>query len=449
MSKSSELSLHTHLFQLFRHLSVIWFLYILLSSFSLDLYRIFFGLLGICLYCYVSTLYQNRRYYFTPAFFIYTFLFYISYFFTPFFYDQNRLDTLQLLTNELFPDDYFILYSLSFIVVSLFIASYLSCSSLLHIGSDTRLTLQYYPLKAEIFIVSIFLIALTHFSTSLFFSKFCLPLFLFYFLRICWFIPSFHGFRLPRQLSYGLFFCSCSMILYVFYKYGSIRFIFTSYIMTALLASLYIYPIRLTRIRFYVLSSLGLLSVLAYGVFSYALKLVSNYGKDSEIFSNLFLDFDLLFDYVSIQIFRIFGVWMKLSGNIIEILDYENYFGLSYLHSIFSFLGLKSIHLPSINSATSSGSSYAQPGLFGESFVNFGFLGVVVIFIFVFLLADLFFLLYCHKRSFLFLSLSIVPFVGVILDGGSLVSILLMIVVCFLFSNVIFLRPLRFPFLPP
>ena len=76
--------------------------------------------------------------------------------------------------------------------------------------------------------------------------------------------------------------------------------------------------------------------------------------------------------------------------------------------------------------------SYAQPGLLAEGYANFGIIGAVVNLLIPFVLAELFLDIFLKKRDGFSICLMTIPFVKVLLDGGTINSIIVGIGNCLL-----------------
>lgn len=183
-----------------------------------------------------------------------------------------------------------------------------------------------------------------------------------------------------------------------------------------------------------------------YGVFSEIYKLNSRFGTTygmDEIL-NIFSNFDLLVYWASRQLYRIFSIWSHLGGNIIEYVDQHGYFyGLTYIKFLAPILGITYVSLPIISAKLIS-ASYAQPGLLAEGYANFGIIGSIINIFMTFIIIDLLYKYYVRKKSLFCLILIIVPFTQVILDGGSINSIIALSFMTIL--SLYFLRRIKFEY---
>ena len=134
----------------------------------------------------------------------------------------------------------------------------------------------------------------------------------------------------------------------------------------------------------------------------------------------------LLQNWLSRQTYRIFDIWSHLGGNIIDYIDQKGYlWGITYVKSFAPILGFDYVSLPLI-SANMIGADYAQPGLVAEGYANWGIYGAIINMIFVFFVAELLFDYFLRKQSTLNLLLYIGTFSQVLLDGGTINSIIFM-----------------------
>ncbi|MBR2403926.1 MAG: hypothetical protein IKB01_14410 [Lachnospiraceae bacterium] len=185
---------------------------------------------------------------------------------------------------------------------------------------------------------------------------------------------------------------------------------------------------------------LGIVVVLLYGMVSEIIKL-NTYWEKSYDFSTEFTNLKSYYDFAASQVYRIFGIWTILGGNIIEHTMINGYYyGITYIKALAPYLGFEYISLPEI-SARYIQASYAQPGLLAEGYANFGVIGAVINLLVPFVLAEICLHFFLKKRDGFWLCMLSVPFVKVLLDGGTINSIIVGIGICIVvFSLYLVLR---------
>lgn len=168
---------------------------------------------------------------------------------------------------------------------------------------------------------------------------------------------------------------------------------------------------------------IAIVAVLLYGMVSEIVKL-NTYWEKSYDFATEFTNLKSYFDFAANQIYRIFGIWTILGGNIIEHTMLNGYYyGITYIKALAPYLGFEYVSLPVI-SARYIAASYAQPGLLAEGYANFGILGAVINMLVPFALAETALHFFLKKRNGFWLCMLSIPFVKVLLDGGTINSII-------------------------
>lgn len=166
-----------------------------------------------------------------------------------------------------------------------------------------------------------------------------------------------------------------------------------------------------------------------YGIISELIKLNLYYGGSYTIndFLAIMQSGDLLEKWLTHQSYRIIDIWTRLGTNIIIYTDTHGFlWGLSYVKFLAPVFGFPYVSLPDI-SAELIGASYAQPGLVAEGYANFGIIGSIINLGFVFFLAEFLLERYIKAQNILNLILYIAPFSQILLDGGTLMSALVII----------------------
>ncbi len=176
---------------------------------------------------------------------------------------------------------------------------------------------------------------------------------------------------------------------------------------------------------------LGIVAVGLYGVVSEIVKLNYFFNKQYDI-QLILQNTAALSHYIENQIYRLFGIWSILGGNIIEYVQENGYFyGITFIKAAAPIFGFPYISLPLI-SASMVGASYAQPGLLAEGYANFGIIGSILNLLFPYLIAEGCLDYFLKKKSLFSICLLTVPFSKVLLDGGGINSIIIGIIMCFI-----------------
>lgn len=174
---------------------------------------------------------------------------------------------------------------------------------------------------------------------------------------------------------------------------------------------------------------LGIVAVLLYGMVSEIVKLNRYWGRNYS-FATEFSNLKSYADFAGSQVYRLFGIWTILGGNIIGHTKLHGYYyGITYVKALAPYLGFEYVSLPQI-SARYIWASYAQPGLLAEGYANFGIPGAVLNLLVPFVLAELALSYFLKKRTAFGLCLLSLPFVKVLMDGGTINSIIAGVGVC-------------------
>lgn len=184
----------------------------------------------------------------------------------------------------------------------------------------------------------------------------------------------------------------------------------------------------------------GIIAVFAYGMISELIKLNTYWGRSYNLLYEL-TNFKSIVDFCARQVYRLFGIWTELGGNIIHHVNLHGYYyGITYIKSLAGVFGFEYVSLPLI-SAEYISAAYAQPGLLAEGYANFGIIGAVINLIVPFALAEGALSWFLKKRDPLAICLLTVPFTKILLDGGTINNIIFGVATCILaFALYIVLR---------
>ena len=231
--------------------------------------------------------------------------------------------------------------------------------------------------------------------------------------------------------------------LYCLYRIRTNRFLVIQYIMPLLLIFFVFAAVNdnyKKGKKVVPLLIVGVLAVFGYGMVSELVKLNLYYERDYNILHEL-TNFKSIYDACVRQIYRLFGVWTELGGNIIQHAKVFGYFhGITYVKSLAGYFGFEYVSLPLL-SAKYISASYAQPGLIAEGYANFGVAGAVVNMLIPFAIAEISLSYFLKKRNPLALCILTVPYTKILFDGGTVNNMIFGILTCVLaFALDIFLN---------
>ncbi len=173
----------------------------------------------------------------------------------------------------------------------------------------------------------------------------------------------------------------------------------------------------------------GVVAILAYGMVSELIKLNTFWGRNYNLLYEI-TNFQSIIDACARQIYRLFGIWTELGGNIIHHVNLNGYYyGITYVKSLADVFEFEYVSLPLI-SAKYISASYAQPGLLAEGYANFGIIGAVLNLMIPFGFMEFMLSWFLKKRNLFSLCLLAVPFTKILLDGGTINNIIFGIASC-------------------
>lgn len=258
-------------------------------------------------------------------------------------------------------------------------------------------------------------------------------------------IPIF-CFSVFRSLLYkNNFFSIMSFFLniYILIMYLEQRFILIQFVFPIVMGTLVILDIKynfrnlsLFKILMGFIALVG--GVIMYGIISEIYKLNKYWGGgyDIEYVISIFNNWELLYDWSNRQLYRIFQIWTHLSSNMIEYVNYNDFL---YGSSLLSTLLGDNNHIKLAElSAELIGASYAQPGSFGEGYINFGIAGACLNLVVMFFIIEFSVLFFLKKKSLFTFILMITPFTKIILDGGTVISALIIMIGIFMINLISF-----------
>lgn len=376
----------------------------------------------------VSYLYQSKKKLYSIG---YLFLFIICFInnnICPYYYTELQLEKERRKYVGV-PGDYFYLYLLIYFLVMFSVLLYL-----LKIKPNKECDFRRLEIKTSGFEDKIVACTSLIISLPLSFAFGTLGVILFApYLCYCFIRLFQRRFRLNIYFAILLFGNLVMIAKFYIYRYLVITLIFP--LIVAFLIYQSIGKKRLKKQPVIFIAVLGIITILLYGVASEVLKLNFFIGKDIKL-ASVFQSLNQDGFFIYRQIYRLFGIWTRLGGNIIEHVQENGYFyGLTFIKALAPILGFEYISLPKI-SADYVQASYAQPGLLAEGYANFGIIGAVVNILIPFILGEFFLKLFLKYKNMFTLCLLVVPFTKVLLDGGSINSILFSCIGCFIAFSV-------------
>ncbi len=393
---------------------------LLTSSFSS---REMIFLISFVLFYFTSLLYQKKRKIFTVGYLFYFLVCFLSIACSSYKYAFKDLDMIYLAISNgvLWPKDYFKLYALVFVSISLVLLFYLS---LIKQANISKIKFDTYEPSSRVLniIVGVF------FVFPLYLSGATESAILF----VTFFIVNFFFKQGKLHFLYWIGF-----LISLFFLYGILtyRFRLVQFILPVLLFSIFHYtvrkPMKITKIKSLVYVGGGVAVISIYGIISELIKLNLYYSKNFSMqdFLDIISNYELVLKWADRQFYRVVDVWYHLGGNMIDIVNENNdfYYGLTYIKPLSGFLGVERVSLPEIVAETIR-ASYAQPGLLAEGYANFGVVGAIVNILLVFFLMEFLYTLFLRKQTVFTLLLSICVFPKIILDGGTINSVIFLII---------------------
>ena len=419
-------------FFIIKAISFIVFVYNLASSDWSNLSRVLLFIISFFVFLLVTNVYQRKVKIVTLGYLVYFFLAFLAQNVGPYaiIYNSHIQNLIQRFPNICVPNDHYTLYFLIFIFVSTVIYIYLLCIDKISIEQKVWV---YMPTRQEArkIMMAFFIILLPIWILgNMSYATILVP-FTSYFIISIWKYPF------TRKIVVFIIGFIASVLILISQLFS--RFIFVQYVFPFILIWFLNNGLLFSRkekISYKVIGFFLLFCSLAilYGIISEMMKLNANFDGNYT-FNDMFevlSEPQLLQNWLSRQTYRIFDIWSHLGGNIIDYIDQKGYlWGITYVKSFAPILGFDYVSLPLI-SANMIGADYAQPGLVAEGYANWGIYGAIINMIFVFFVAELLFDYFLRKQSTLNLLLYIGTFSQVLLDGGTINSIIFMSIFCFL-----------------
>lgn len=399
------------MYQISRAISILTVLLMVFLG-KYDFERNCYLIISLIVFLLISILYEKKNVYFNVTYSIYFVVLFFSMNIMPFSYIHNEmmLSTIERVPLAYIPSDHYFLYFWSFISISFISFVYIALTVSRSINIDILFSRDD---AVKILVMGFVLFPLFIFGGDLFRKVY-----------ICFtsFFISYYFFNKDKKSWIYLFGLFISIALII--SQLTWRFVLIQY----LLPIVFFFIFRLTPHGKKI--SLGnKIKVMIFGLLGLIFSIVSEmdklgYSVDVNELIKIFSNLDLLYHWINRQLYRVIGIWTVLGGNIIDYANENGYFyGLTYVKSLSSVLMFDYINLPQI-SASLVGASYAQPGLIAEGYANFGFIGGVLNACSVLILSEIMWKRFQSRQTIVRLLLCILPFMSIIVDGGSLNSVI-------------------------
>lgn len=390
---------------------------------------------SLTLFLIISRLYEAKRKIFSTGYLFLMINAFINGTICPCYYTDSRLLRDER-DNYYMPNDHFMIYMKVYFILMSIILVYLLC--LKHTTNEIKRYdfIEYkdtddFAILAGSVLLALPVMEMTGTSGVMLMT----PVLCYFFGRL-----MYSKFSLSQSI-----FCFIGLLLgiYGIYRILDQRYLVIQYAMPVILVFLVFVAVNDDRRKgkkVVPLMILGIIAVLLYGMLSEIVKLNRYWNGNYNLLYEL-TNFQSYIDFGANQFYRIFGIWTELGGNIIDFVHKNGFFyGITYVKFLAPYFGFEYVSLPAI-SARYIQASYAQPGLIAEGYANFGIIGSVVNMLIPFLLAEYFLNLFLKKRDGLSICLMTIPFVKILLDGGTINSIIVGIGICILpFSIYLLLK---------
>ena len=383
------------------------------------------GLLWLALFMFlaVSVLYERKRKVFSVGYLFLQINVFINGVICPCYFTDSRLREMER-EGVQEPQDYYLLYILIYFIIMAIVLIYLLC-----IKSTTEEIKRHDFINYEktgdvtIFLMGIIVLFL-NFRLGTTGLVLYVPVFCYFVIR--WMATE--G-KLNIYTILGLL-----GGLYCLYKIRTNRFLVIEYIMPIILIYFVFAAVNDNRKKgkkVVPLLILGVVAVMAYGMVSELVKLNLYYDRSYNILYEI-TNFKSIYDACARQVYRLFGIWTELGGNIIQHVKVNGYFyGITYVKGIAGYLGFDYVSLPLL-SAKYISASYAQPGLIAEGYANFGVIGAVLNMLIPFGIAEFSLNWFLKKRDALSICILTVPYTKILFDGGTINYMIFGIATCIL-----------------
>lgn len=394
--------------------------------------RCFMAILATVTFWIISVLYEKKRKVFSPGYIFLMVNVFINGLICPCYFTGSRMDAG---TREgvIQPQDFWELYLVIYFLTMLVVLIYLLCAKHTTVEIKNEDFIQYNKQDDA----AVFLMGIIVFFLNFQFGEtgvvMYVPILCYFAMRFLWTGGRLNVYTILAMLA-GL---------YCIYRISYSRYLLVEYVVPILLIYFVLVAVNDNRKRgkkVVPLLIVGVVAVMAYGMVSELIKLNTFWGRDYDLLYEI-TNFKSIADACARQVYRLFGIWTELGGNIIHHVNINGfYYGLTYVKAFAGIFGFEYVSLPLI-SAEYISAAYAQPGLLAEGYANFGIIGAVLNLMVPFAIMEGALSWFLKKRDPLAICILTVPFTKILLDGGTINNIIFGIATCILaFAPYILLR---------
>lgn len=385
--------------------------------------RCFMAFLATVTFWIVSVLYEKKRKVFSPGYVFLMVNVFINGLMCPCYFTESRMDAG---TREgvIQPQDFWELYLVIYFLTMLVVLIYLLCAK--HTTAEIKQGdfIQYSKQDDA----AIFLMGIIVFFLNFRFGEtgvvMYVPVLCYFAMRFLWTGGKINAYTILAFLG-GL---------YCIYRISYSRYLLVEYVLPLLLMYFVLVAVNDNKKRgkkVVPLLILGVVAVMAYGMVSELIKLNTYWGRNYNLLYEI-TNFKSIIDACARQVYRLFGIWTELGGNIIHHVNLNGfYYGITYIKALSGVFGFEYVSLPLI-SAEYISAAYAQPGLLAEGYANFGIFGAVLNLMVPFGIMEWALSWFLKKRDPLAICILTVPFTKILLDGGTINNIIFGIATCIL-----------------
>lgn len=394
--------------------------------------RCFMAVLATVVFLFISVLYEKKRSVFSPGYIFLLVNVFINGIICPCYFTESRLDA-GTRDGVIQPQDFFELYLVVYFLTMLVVLVCLLATKKTTVEIQKEDFIRYDE-KSD---AAVFLMGIIVLFFNFQFGETGVVL---YVPVLCYFAMRFlyTGGKMNVYTILGLL-----AGLYCIYRISYSRYLLVEYVVPVLLMYFVLAAVNDSRKRgkkVIPLLIVGVIAVMAYGMVSELIKLNTYWGRNYNLLYEI-TNFQSIIDACARQIYRLFGIWTELGGNIIHHVNLNGYYyGITYIKSLANVFGFEYVSLPLI-SAKYISAAYAQPGLLAEGYANFGIIGAVLNLMVPFWVMEGALSWFLKKRDPLAICILTVPFTKILLDGGTINNIVFGIASCiFAFALHIVLR---------
>lgn len=385
--------------------------------------RCFFAILATVTFWIVSVLYEKKRKVFSTGYIMLMINVFINGIICPCYFTESRLDE-GTRPGVIQPQDFWELYVIVYFLTMAVVLLYLLYAKPTTKEIQNEDFIQYDRIDdAAVFLMGIVVLFL-NFRFGSTGAVMYVPVLCYFAMRFLW-----TGGKLNIYTILGLL-----GGLYCIFRLRYSRYMIVEYVVPLLLMYFALVAVNDNRKRgkkVVPLLILGIIAVFAYGMISELVKLNTYWGRNYNLLYEI-TNFRSIVDFCGRQVYRLFGIWTELGGNIIHHVNLHGFYhGITYIKPLAGVLGFEYVSLPLI-SAEYISAAYAQPGLLAEGYANFGIIGAVINLLAPFALAEGALSWFLKKRDPLAICLLTVPFTKVLLDGGTINNIIFGVATCIL-----------------